>query len=358
MDEEKKLILKMLKEDKISEEEAIKLLDALGKKKPDKDYNDNFDFEEFGKNLANKVASGLDWGFRKSRSFLSNVDTDDWSFDSFSFSNNTKTEETYQTDPEDIERLEVENINGKIHVYSWDKDYIETIGHVNYDDKYFDDNYKFIEITKDEDLIKISINTEKRKNKFSVDLVIALPKNKLRDIELSSVNGPIIAEILDLDSLEMNTVNGSINAGSISANKLEFSTTSGAIKGAGLDSKEIKAETNNGSIKFDDFDSQVIDMATVNGSIKLNDFALTSEKINLNTVNGSIKLCLASYNRPIFFKAECASKYISNVKLNEAFKEIVKEGTITKARTESYPSDDEKNLEINCGIVTGSIKLD
>ncbi|MFM1583347.1 SHOCT-like domain-containing protein, partial [Helcococcus ovis] len=89
MSEEKKLILKMLKENKISEDEALKLLDAIGSNK-NTEKNKKEDNTEFSTgNFVSKIINGVEKAINIASKKIENMDFELINFSSQNF--NAKT---------------------------------------------------------------------------------------------------------------------------------------------------------------------------------------------------------------------------------------------------------------------------
>ncbi|MGO1477863.1 hypothetical protein, partial [Senegalia sp. (in: firmicutes)] len=151
MNEEKMIILRMLKEGKINEDEASKLLDAIYNKDKSEDNSktnfksNNKDWQKDFDNTINKLENGLNKFGEKFGEKMDkigkeiNEDSDSFadkimsSFNSFIDKDLNDIlgryeikKETLELEIDDIEnlQLDIKGINGDININPWSKDYI------------------------------------------------------------------------------------------------------------------------------------------------------------------------------------------------------------------------------------------
>lgn len=350
MSEEKRMILNMLKEGKIDEDEAIKLLDAIGK---DRDLED--DLEESAKNFANKIFIGVNKALRKTGDALSSIDVSDLNIDLGQYK--SKTEKIYKSDTiAEASNILIENLSGRIHVYSWDNDYIETRAAITYNSKYFDDNNEFIVAENKDDYYYIGIKDTKKAERFNVNFSIAVPRVKFEDFIIKNTSGSIEVNFIESDRLTIENINGAVECNSSSAEFASFETTQGSLQLNDIKGERISLNTTNGAIQASDLSIRDVFARTVNGSVKFKDFNKELSTIDLQTVNGSIGIDIGDFSRPIRAEIKGRRRNDSDDLLGK-FKNINKKGNTTIAETENYKTESDNKLEIKVSTVNGRINI-
>ena len=130
MSEEKKLILTMLKEDKISEEEALRLLEAIGQNEKEETEKTNFSkkeesFENSVNSFVSKIITGVETAINKAGDAINNMDFDISNINISGSKFNANTTKTYKI--ENIEEpinLFINNLQGAIQIQSHNQDFV------------------------------------------------------------------------------------------------------------------------------------------------------------------------------------------------------------------------------------------
>lgn len=378
MSEEKKLILKMFKEGKISEEEAIDLLSSVGENKTKSKINDNFDdagekIENSVNKFVNKIFNGIELAFNKVGDAL---DESDFKNNKFNFTfNNTNAQTILKNKIENIENkinLFINNKNGKTEIEPWNENHIEIESEINFNDKHLDSNSNFITEKKKDNNYFIGVNQELNASHFNVTFRIKTPYNAISNLKIESTNGKIVANYLELNDLETSTTNGKTIFEGLVANNVNSTTTNGKIEINDINANELKLKTTNSKIDIDDINANYVETITTNGKlelIKINTKVLKGKNsngsihvllakdeiknIDLKSSNGGIYLENLNYKRPI----EAVLKARDKNSLSNIFTHIEKNGNLTIARTENYDSDAENKLNINLATTNGRISL-
>ena len=282
--DEKKRILEMLDNGKITVEEAVALLEALGEKraaestrasykdskKTDFDEKFNKTFEDIGKRMnsftenlgvymqnlgkfgdqvISSFSSAFDRGFRDGRSF--------------------RFEENIKGIIKDGSVIRI-NSNGPVSIQGIDSDEfsLELVKMVRSEDetKASVIAKEFIDIETTEDKIEINLLD---KRELWLEVKINLPRNYQYQVEIQSINGKLSLLDLDLISTKLSTVNGRINIEKCSGDTLALNTINGGIDASGA--------------------FNLIDYVTHNGSIDcyLQD---GNAKVSLKSTNGSLRV--------------------------------------------------------------------
>lgn len=349
MTEEKKIILTMLKEGKISQEEALRLLDAVEEPKSDQD------FEDTAKNFLNKFMNGLNSALKKTGDALAGIDVNDFGVDIGQ--NRAKTENIIKTQIQGPSpRVHVRNTNGRVHLYTWDNDYIETRTSVSFDKRELDQDYDFITIEESEGTYTINSNQTKLSNRFTVSLSIALPRICFNEFMVESTNGSIEVNFLEAKQMTLESTNGSIECNSVSIENATLETTQGNIDINDVSASRLSANTTNGTITCKDVSIENLITQTINGLVRIGEINKEVRNIDSSTVNGNIYISIADFTRPI--KASLKGKTRNELtELLENFSEVKKEGKTTLATTETYDDTRNDNMEINSSTVNGRISI-
>ncbi|MGO1818262.1 MAG: DUF4097 family beta strand repeat-containing protein, partial [Senegalia sp. (in: firmicutes)] len=281
MNEEKMIILRMLKEGKINEDEASKLLDAIYNKDKSEDNSktnfksNNKDWQKDFDNTINKLENGLNKFGEKFGEKMDkigkeiNEDSDSFadkimsSFNSFIDKDLNDIlgryeikKETLELEIDDIEnlQLDIKGINGDININPWSKDYIyvEAICHIK-KNKISKEN-QIISVKKLDNTVLLNPLFE---SNIAVKLDISLPAKKYENIILNTTNGKINILDLNCNDIKAFTKNASINLYDINSDNINLSTKNGAVNINNANSEKISANTTNGKIKINNINSNI-----------------------------------------------------------------------------------------------------
>lgn len=233
-----------------------------------------------------------------------------------------ETEEMHQTYPlASNGRIELENVNGPVHIKAWDRDEVKLDAIKRAGSKRDLDEVQ-IEVRSDKDSLSIRTKYPKgnhtwtRDNPGSVDYALMVPRNsRLTDINL--VNGSLEVEGIS-GEIRASCVNGQLIARNLGG-RTELSTVNGRLE-ASLDrlSSPVEVSSVNASVLLTlPSDSKAdIEASTVSGSIS-NDFGIRVAKhqwvghelngelggggtrVRVSNVNGRIAIRHANDNRPL-----------------------------------------------------------
>jgi DUF4097 and DUF4098 domain-containing protein YvlB len=187
------------------------------------------------------------------------------------------SEEFHQTYPISSEgRIELDNINGPVHISSWDRNEVKVDAVKYADTKERLDEAK-IEIDAGKDYVSIQTkypdhdhtwNWGSHNNPASVEYTLTVPRTARLD-EIKLING----------SLDVTGMSGEVRASCING-RLEASDLSG----------RAELSTVNGRLvaKFGQLSGQSIELNSVNGSVDLTIPSDSNAEIEANTVSGGI----------------------------------------------------------------------
>ena len=222
-------------------------------------------------------------------------------------------EEFHQTYPlTDQGRVHLENINGNVHIVTWNREEIkvDAVKHAKKQEHL--DEVK-IEVDAKTDRIRIKTKypdswlRRNKNNSTGVDYTLTVPKQSHLD-KISTVNGGVQIEDV-IGDVEANSVNGPVTATGL-AGKVELSSVNGAVNASFAEMKKgVSLKSVNGSVTVAVPPEANADVSakTVNGSVR-SDFALQTKKhfpigrnldgklgeggpaIKMSSVNGGIRV--------------------------------------------------------------------
>lgn len=289
MKEERLIILAMLKEGKISVEEATELLEALEGKGEKEQTSSKYDknkkltnktLEEIGLDIGNAVSNMIDGIRDMGGSFNLNFNNDTIHLD---------LEEDLSTIENPI--LDFRAINGPIIINTWEKDTLSIKVTCQYKNGLLDYNRDFHKFYIEDNKI---IFTPIYNKDISVKLDIFVPNKRYGEILLNTSNGKIHIEDVDVNKLNCITTNSSIYASKIDGEEIYLNTKNGKIEAIDISSKKIDLSTSNGRIFCNHADINIatnVKLYTSNGSITSNLNGLTKGTyFDLETSMGSVSL--------------------------------------------------------------------
>ena len=354
MSDEKKLILRMLQEGKITEDEAITLLDSIKDKKKATRSNTDFD------SLINKISQTASKIGKKSQEMVSNFDFEDFT-NMFTITDQKNKAERLASENIiglDKPSLYVENQSGKIKIYSWDNEEIQATADVSYDDRFIADTYDFISIRREDDKVYIESNYDSVSGRyFSINLNIALPEKHFKEISLKSTNANLEIEDVKTDSLLVKTINAKISGKNIEAKVGEVSSTNARISLENLSGDKLQIKTTNGKIDIKDIDYLDLEMKTTNGSLVVANLGARTESIYAKTSNGNISIALKNIFKPIKAKMKNNFKGLeASYFADSIFTNFVTEDKVMVAYTDGYDENSDR-LDIEAITTMGNINI-
>jgi DUF4097 and DUF4098 domain-containing protein YvlB len=298
MNEERKRILKMVEEGKLTVDEALTLLDEIQKAEKTMEQKQEegagklstaVKFEETKKedpfqgkfqSTKEKVFEFVDSALKK----IKDIDLD------FNFGQSVEISHIFHHSDVYIKDMDIDVANGSIKLASWDqKDVrIECQAKVYRVDNQEQARQNFLK-----DIIfaieggKLRFITQQKWMK--VEAVIYVPKAQYERIRVRMFNGPISGEELNVSDIRVKTANGKINLDRLNGKRAEVETANGQIKMNSSVFDDLEAETINGAIKVDG-DFRKIETQTFNGNITFNLRGERGELIIAKGTTGSIDL--------------------------------------------------------------------
>lgn len=271
MNDEKQMILNMLKEGKITVEEASDLIEALGKNNRKTD------------NLTEKITGAVDNIIKRATDTIQSIDLDQTlDLSQFNIKGDYNTQKETRIDDE-IKHIEIDIVNGDIEIDRSDDNTI-VISQSIWAKKA--DLNDFLDIEVKDDLLTISINDNYKNIQASSDIRLSLGSYLYDSLDINQVNGKIDISDVDFNNLDLNNVNGKVLLinikGSINVNNVNGKIDVKNIFGP------LDIENVNGPIYLYNISGEYADVSTVNGNIRVD--GLSSDKLKAKSNAGNIRV--------------------------------------------------------------------
>ncbi|WP_100405426.1 DUF4097 family beta strand repeat-containing protein [Bacillus solitudinis] len=295
--EERKMILKMIEDGKISAEEGLKLLEALeGHKKtsdePSTAVSSQVDWSEGERykqqhsqsaSSTSKFTSFLESAFQKIKEF----DLD------FNFGSSIEINHIFQHKDVSPKSLNVSLENGSIMIIPWDEKDVRVECQAKvYRVKDSDEARRVFLQESSFEVSEERLTFQTKVKSMKTITTLYVPKTSFDFIKLYTFNGQIKGNQMHVDTLDANTLNGGLSFEAVTAKKIIAETVNGAIDLKQLDAHLIDAKTINGGITLIG-QVQDADAETVNGTITYELHSLKEAGYaDLKATTGSIHLHL------------------------------------------------------------------
>jgi DUF4097 and DUF4098 domain-containing protein YvlB len=298
MKEEKKRILKMVEEGKLTVDEAVTLLDELEKaqqtmeQKQEQIVNElstAVNFEETKKedplqakyqSTKEKIFDFVDTALKKIK---------DFDFD-LNFGQSIEISHIFHQGDVDLTNMDIDVANGSIKIAAWDQPDVR----IECQAKVF--RVENSDQARQNFLRDVVFSVENQKLRFmtqqkwmKVESVIYVPKSEYERVRIRMFNGTILGEEMNVADLRVKTANGKINLERIKGKKAEVETAHGKIKIINSQIDDLEAETINGGIKLDG-DFKKVETQSFNGNISYNVNGNRAEVIQVKATTGGIDL--------------------------------------------------------------------
>ncbi len=329
MSEEKIMILRMLKDGKIDEEEALKLLNAVGEKKGEKTYRpnknrneihiegDDYDVFDASDKFANKISNFVNKIVTKSLETAEKGMRDGHVYANFSFDDGDRFKnKKFATLKLDVDKnkkydLIINNTNEKVVILPSSSDQIEIYGKIYYTDKKtIPGDYEFINCFIDDKEILIEPNYESfTKKDFSVSLKVLVPALSFAKVDVKTSNDKIILDSVNCDELYLTTSNDKIKIEDSIIGKSELKTTNDSVKIKDAKFTDLLINTTNAEITMHNTPFVNLEAHTTNAYVDVKDVFNCAENIIITNSNGPVTVELESVSRNVKFNLRGLSKY-------------------------------------------------
>ncbi|MFD1739364.1 DUF4097 domain-containing protein [Bacillus salitolerans] len=297
--EQRKRILKMVEEGKLSAEEALILIENLEKdeqavlEKEEEilaELSTEVKWEEQSqqdKGKTTKTTSVKDSVFDFVDKALKKIKTLDLDFN---FGTSISVQHIFQHSNVYLTDIEIDIANGSVKLQPWD----ETDVRIECDAKVYQvESQDEARKTFLEDVL-FSIEGGKlrysvQKKKLKVNSTLYLPRTEFEKVIIRLFNGKIDGESLLVKEFKAKTANGKITLANLNTKKFEVETANGHITATNLTSEKVEAETINGTIKIDGEFSKA-DLQSFNGNVICSISNSTCDALFIKSTTGNVDL--------------------------------------------------------------------
>ena len=326
MQNERKRILAMLENGKITTDEALTLLETLGNaeqqekperqedifipaKKPAADEQteqESFGGDKKGKDRQRQGQPSMDDFLEDLRKDFTHVGdrfmhfmqtavekVKTFDFDS-PFGNGVTFTQTMTKPAAGIEEVIIDIDNGKVNIHHEDVEEVRaefTVKTLNSESEEkakqdFSDKVLFVK-----DDAKLMISSDMKMVQVNVDLFI--PKKDYAKISARLLNGSFKMKDAAVETVRVKTANGKIEVAGLMFKNGEFETANGAIALNGVTGTTLEAETLNGRVYIDGVLKEV-EAQSLNGHVVVTTTDPEAEKIEAKTMSGSVEIYIPS----------------------------------------------------------------
>ncbi|MCM3567436.1 DUF4097 domain-containing protein [Neobacillus mesonae] len=296
MKEERKRILKMVEEGKLTVDEALTLMEELEKaqqtanEKKEQIINELstvVKFEEAKKedpfqakyqSTKDKIFDFVDSALKK----IKEIDFD------FNFGKSVEISHIFHHGDVELKNIDIDIANGSVKIAVWDQPdvRVECQAKVFRVENQDQARHNFLrDVVFAVEGQKLKFNTQQKWMK--VDAVMFVPKAQYEHLRIRLFNGPITGSDMMVDDLHVKTANGKIQLDRIYGKRGEIETANGKIDVLTSNMNELEAETINGAIRLEG-DFKKTEAQSFNGNISYNLSGSRCEWIHAKTTSGTI----------------------------------------------------------------------
>ncbi|WP_194841520.1 DUF4097 family beta strand repeat-containing protein [Sporosarcina obsidiansis] len=329
MQNERRRILTLLEEGKITADEALKLLEALGKQsdssvqdektstvqhpytekerpafedQPKKEKSvestdphhttDESSADDFFEDIRKEFMSVGDRFMQFMDTAVQRVKTFDFEAP---FGKSVAFTHSEKKSVDDVEELILHIDHGKVEVHSTDEKEITAKFSVKYfnQDSESEARSQFLDkllFVKDGN--KLRIGSDMKMVQVNVDLYVPnyQPYHKL---SVRLVNGGCSVENVDFNELRVKTANGKIECAHIKFDEAELETANGMVRLLKVRGNKLEAETLNGRV-YVDGELLDIDAKSLNGNVSLTTTSANAKRLDAKSISGAVELYFPS----------------------------------------------------------------
>lgn len=360
MKKEKELILKMLEDQKITTDEAMKLLEQLEDNKSES--NNKSKKNTFGNMISNFVKNTVE----SAMTAAINSDKVQINFGDDSKRQKYDLSHSYilkDKIPNSIQSLKLDLINGDLNITtkSIDNPCLKVYTHNRAEENELEDRFN---INFENDYLYISEISSKEEfkvknmtiNNYSTHylLELTLPSKNYDLFTTTTLNGDVDISNLKLENLNLKTSNGDIEVKDISAKSIICATSNGDIEVSDVDVDAINTLTSRGDICVEDFKTMNLVCKTSMGDIDIADPRDIGESLSCNTSMGDIDVDLTGVAADIELDASVTAP-MGELKLSDRF--LLVEGS--KRKRKVYTNTNfKRNIYVHLNTSFGDIIVD
>jgi DUF4097 and DUF4098 domain-containing protein YvlB len=304
MNEEKKRILKMVEEGKVTAEEAFGLLEELEKASQTAEQKQaeivqelstavKFDEAKKEETVHQKFQSTKEKIFDFVDSALKKIK--DFDLD-FNFSQSVEISHIFHQGDAFLKEMDFDLANGSLRLVPWSQNDVRIecqakVYRVDNQDQARQNFLKDIHFAVEGEKLRFATQQKWMK----VDAIAYIPQTQYEKARIRIFNGSIQGDQLEVANLKVKTANGKIDLSEISGKKLEAETANGRIKIRHCQVDELEAETINGAIKVDG-DFRSVESQSFNGNLTTNLSGSRCQSIAARVTTGSIDIFIPEGN--------------------------------------------------------------
>lgn len=363
MKEQRKRILKMVEQGKLSVDEALTLIEELdksskimeekqeqlvtalstevepGEQKREKSTQDTFH------STKDKIFDFVDSAFKK----IKELDLD------LNFGKYSEISHIFQHNETSINYMDIDIANGNVSIIPWDQQDIrvECEAQVYKGETQEEARQNFLkDVMFDVRGDRLYFVTSQKWIKLKVKVYI--PQADYDQVDIRIFNGSVEGKDISVKKCKIKTANGKITMDHVKSEEFEVETANGAIQLTGSEIAKIEAETLNGAIHIDG-DFQKVELQSFNGEIDCRLDGPTCEWLEANTTTGAIKFSVPEqYSVSGELKAN-----LGNFKVDLEGIQIIEEKSELIQKHLSFKSINESlnPLRIFANTKTGSISV-
>lgn len=296
--EERKRILKLVEEGKLSVDEALNLFELMEKgtqsfqQKQDEIVNELstvVQFEEAKKDekVHHKFQSTKEKIFDFVESALKKIK--DFDLD-LNFGQSVEISHIFQQSDVALKDIDIDVANGSVKLIPWDQKDVRIecqakVFRVENQDQARQSFLKDVIFKTDEQKLKFATQQKWMK----LDAILYVPQGQYEKVRARLFNGPISGDGLNVNDLKVKTANGKIELTGVKGKKVEAETANGQIRMLSSTVNYLEAETINGAIQLDG-DYQKVEMQSFNGNLGLNVLGTRCSSVSAKATTGVIDL--------------------------------------------------------------------
>lgn len=299
MKDEKKRILNMVEEGKLTVDEALTLLEELEKSSKSGEEKK----KEIIGELSTIVNEGEEKKYQKSENFKSSSVKDKFfdfidsafqkvkEFDlDFNFGTAVELSHVFQHGEAEIQSIDIDIANGKVKVIPWTQNdvRIECKAKVYRVENQEDARTSFLQNVIFE-IVEKRMRFYTEAKWIKLETTIFIPQAQYDRVKIRMFNGPIETENLKARDFNVKTANGKIQIEGITSDKVEVETANGSISvNRGMINK-LEAETINGAVKVDG-DVKNVELQAFNGNVVCSLNGDDCKEVDVEATTGAIDL--------------------------------------------------------------------
>jgi DUF4097 and DUF4098 domain-containing protein YvlB len=269
--EQRKRILDLVEQGKLSASEALTLIEKLEEEYSHKESEmmtslsaDVFSKDPFVEkekspqsSLSAKLLTFIDTAVKK----VKELDLD------LNFGGSLNVQHIYQFKDADIRDFDIQLINGSVNLQAWTQNDVR----VECDAKVFRAENQ--ELARETFMQNVDCTVDGSKFRFytekktvKINMTVYVPEQQYELVKIKLFNGPIRGEDLNVRDFNAKTANGVITVLNFKGEKIEAETANGQIRLTNIEAAHTEAETINGLIQLNG-KSERIDVQSFNGNI-------------------------------------------------------------------------------------------